>query len=251
MGAGKIRLDLAYDGTDFHGWARQKDPLIRTVEGEVVAVLAQVLGKEPRLSVAGRTDAGVHARGQVVSFAADAATSPDRVTKLLNGRLAPEVVVVQSRRTSERFDARFSALTREYSYAIHTAAIPDPFSARYVWHHPRELSLGPMRAAASRLLGTHDFRSFCRHPGGDRSTVRTVKRFTVARTGDHFVIRIRANAFLHQMVRSLVGTLVAVGEDKLSPASMKDILRARDRGSAGPLAPPHGLTLDRVAYGGR
>jgi tRNA pseudouridine38-40 synthase len=250
MSAGKIRLDLAYDGTDFHGWARQRDPATRTIEGEIVAVLARALGEEPRLSVAGRTDAGVHARGQVVSFAAKAVTPPERIAKLLNGRLAPEVVVVRSRRTSERFDARFSAVAREYSYAVHTAAVPDPFSARFAWHHPRELSLRPMREAASHLVGTHDFRSFCRPAAGDRSTVRTLQRLTIARVDDCVVFRVRANAFLHQMVRSLVGTLVAVGERKLSPDSMEEILRALDRNAAGQLAPPQGLTLDRVVYGG-
>lgn len=250
MSAGKIRLDLAYDGTDFHGWARQRDPAIRTVEGEIVAVLAQALGEEPRLSVAGRTDAGVHARGQVVSFAGEAVSRPERIAKLLNGRLAPEVVVVRSRRTSERFDARFSALAREYRYGLDTAAVPDPFSARFAWHHPRDLSLRLMREAASHLVGTHDFRSFCRPPGGERSTVRTVQRLTIARRDDRLVFRVRANAFLHQMVRSMVGTLVAVGERELSPDSMEEILRAHDRSAAGPLAPPHGLTLDRVVYGG-
>jgi tRNA pseudouridine38-40 synthase len=244
-----VRLLLAYDGTGFRGWARQRDPAIRTVEGEIVAVLASVLGEEPRLSVAGRTDAGVHARGQVVSFAETSGLSPERIQALLNGRLAPEIVVLESRWVSDGFDARFSAVAREYRYVIQTARVPDPFTARFAWHHPSDLALRPMRAAASQLVGSHDFRSFCRNPGGDRSTVRSLQRLAISRTGDRVTFRVRADSFLHQMVRSLVGTLVAVGEGKLSPDSTEAILRAGDRAAAGPLAPPHGLTLARVVYG--
>ena len=244
-----IRSTLAYDGTGFHGWARQRDPAIRTVEGEIVGVLAPVLGKVPRLSVAGRTDAGVHARGQVVSFATTSVLPPDGIQALLNGRLAPEVVVLQSRWVSDHFDARFSAVAREYHYMIQTASVPDPFTARFAWHHPRDLALRQMRAAASQLVGTHDFRSFCRNPGADRSTVRSLHRLAISRTGDRVTFRVRADSFLHQMVRSLVGTLVAVGNGKLPPDSMEAVLRARDRAAAGPLVPPHGLTLARVVYG--
>jgi tRNA pseudouridine38-40 synthase len=243
-----IRLDLAYDGTGFRGWARQRDPAIRTIEGEIVGALARVLGDEPRLSVAGRTDAGVHARGQVASFATEADIDPTRLRAAVNRRLAPEIVVLRAGRVADRFDARFSALAREYRYVILTGALPDPFTARYSWHHPRALALLPMRTAASRLVGSHDFRSFCRSPGADRSTVRDLHRLTVSRRGDTVSLRFGANAFLHQMVRSIVGTLVAVGEGKLAPQAMTEILEARDRARAGPLAPPQGLTLEGVIY---
>ena len=246
-----IRLDLAYDGTDFSGWAAQRDPAVRTIEGELRAALQRVLREAPRLTVAGRTDAGVHARGQVVSLGIDRDLPPEALQAAVNGALAPEVVVTAARRVPDGFDARFSATARTYLYVIDRASLPDPFTARYVWHHPGPLALSPMRAAARAFLGTHDFASFCRHPGADRSTVRDVSRLTISSQGDRVEIAIRANAFLHQMVRSIVGTLVAVGESRIDAAAIGAVLEARDRSEAGDVAPARGLTLERVSYGQR
>lgn len=243
-----VKLVLAYDGTDFHGWARQRDPAVRTVEGLLTERMAAVLQENVRLSVAGRTDAGVHARGQVASFVTGSGLAPERLQGALNRALAPEVVVLEAADAPEGFDARFSATAREYRYRIDTGPLPDPFSARYVWHRPGELSLVRMRSAARHLMGEHDFASFCRHPGADRPTVRRLERLTVIRARDRFELRFRANAFLHQMVRSLVGTLVAVGEGRIEPREIPRILRARDRAAAGPVSPPHGLTLERVIF---
>ena len=246
-----IRLDLAYDGTDFRGWARQRDPAVRTVEAELALHLERVLRERPMLSVAGRTDAGVHARGQVASFHTASSVEPGTIGSALNGALAPEVVVTAATIVADGFDARFSATARRYRYTIDLAEAPDPFTARYVWHRPGDLTVAPMRAAARLLLGEHDFASFCRHPGGDRSTVRDVSVLSVARRGDRVEIAIQANAFLHQMVRSIVGTLVRVGEGRLDPSAIPAILAARDRAAAGPVAPPRGLVLERVLYGRR
>ena len=246
-----VKLTLAYDGTDFRGWARQRDPSIRTIEGELTAHLERILQEPVKLSVAGRTDAGVHARGQVASFRTNAAVEPDRLRKALNTALAPEVVVVRASRAPDGFDARFSASARGYIYRIDEAPIPDPFTARFRWHRRSHLAVGPMREAAASLRGEHDFASFCRAPGRDRSTVRQLDRLVIARTGDEISIRAVANAFLHQMVRSLVGTLVAVGEGKLDATAMAEVLHARDRSAAGPLAPPQGLILEHVVYGQR
>lgn len=243
-----IRMTLAYDGTGFRGWARQPDPSVRTIERLVAAQLERVLGEPVKLSVAGRTDAGVHARGQVASFTTASSVEPERLKEALNGALAPEVVVVDAVYAPEDFDARFSAMAREYVYRIHEAALPDPSTAAFVWHRPGHLRLGPMREAAGLLVGEHDFASFCRHPGRDRSTVRDLRRLTVSRRGDVVSIRAIANAFLHQMVRSLVGTLVAVGEGRLEAGAMPAILAARDRATAGRPAPARGLTLERVRY---
>jgi tRNA pseudouridine38-40 synthase len=243
-----VRLTLAYDGTGFHGWAKQRDPTIRTIEGEVGSQLERVLRHPVKLSVAGRTDAGVHARGQVASFRTGSSILPERLQKALNAVLAPEVVVVDADHAGDDFDARSSATAREYVYRIHEGPLPDPFRARYVWHRPGRLPLTLMRVAARHLVGEHDFTSFSRHPGGDRSTVRSLTRLAVGRRGDVVEIRAVANAFLHQMVRSLVGTLVAVGEGKLEADSMPAVLAARDRSAAGRLAPARGLTLERVGY---
>ena len=244
-----VRLDVAYDGTGFRGWARQRDLGIRTVEGEVTAVIERVVRERVRLSVAGRTDAGVHARGQVASFATASTVDPDGIRDAVNGSLGPEVVVRRAIRAPSSFDARFSATARLYRYLVDEAEVFDPFIGRYAWHRPGRLSLVRMREAAVGLRGHRDFASFCRHPGRDRSTVRDLRSVTVSRQGSLLVFGFRANAFLHQMVRSLVGTLVDVGTGRLDPAAIPRILGARDRSAAGSIAPPQGLTLERVVYG--
>jgi tRNA pseudouridine38-40 synthase len=241
-----LKLVLAYDGTDFRGFARQ--PGARTVQGVLESALGRVLGSVPRISVAGRTDAGVHAEGQVVSFEAEA--EPERVERALNGMLGPEVVV-RATRAPAGFDARRSARAREYRYRLRTAALPDPFTARYVWHRPGTYAVARMQRAARDLEGEHDFTSFSRAPKASASPVRRLDRLGVRRVGGLIEFRARASGFLHQMVRSLVGTLVAVGEGKMEPETMAEVLEARSRAAAGPVAPPHGLTLVRVVYGAR
>ena len=244
-----VRFVVAYDGTSFRGWARQRGDSVRTVEGEVTAHLERVLVEPVKLSVAGRTDAGVHARGQVASFSTGSSVTPERIQKALNSAMSPEVVVTEASYAPEGFDARFSATAREYRYVIRTAVVADPFTGRFEWHRPRELALAPMRAAARELIGEHDFTSFCRHPGAGKPTVRSLQRLTVRREGDLIIVGFRANAFLHQMVRSLVGTLVAVGEGRLQPGDVGRILAERDRAGTPNLAPALGLTLERVVYG--
>ena len=220
------------------------------MEGVLSEALGRALGKEPKLSVAGRTDAGVHARGQVASFVAADEVDLERLQRSINGMLAPEVVAQDVCPAPEGFNARFSATAREYRYRIDTGPWPDPFEARFVWHRPGPLAMSPMRKAARSLLGEHDFASFCRRPqsGG---TVRRLERLSIARVGDRVEISARANAFLHQMVRTLVGTLVAVGEGRLDAGVVRGILVARDRGQTPQMAPAHGLTLEHVVYGRR
>ncbi len=246
-----IRMLLAYDGTEFRGWAAQRDPRIRTVEGLLTEALSDLVGHPVRLAVAGRTDAGVHARGQVASFVTSSRRELTAIRDAVNGRLGPEVVAFRVDAAPEGFDARFSATAREYRFRIDVGEVPDPFTARFVWHHPCAPNLRAMRAAARHLVGEHDFTSFCRHPGAGRSTVRDLQRVSVVRAGDRVELGFRANAFLHQMVRALTGTLVAVGEGKVSADEIPAILDARDRAAARHMAPPHGLTLERVSYGRR
>jgi tRNA pseudouridine38-40 synthase len=241
---GVLKLVLAYDGTGFRGYARQ--PRVRTVQGALEDALTRILGHRPALSVAGRTDAGVHALGQVVSFETEA--DPGRVQQALNGMLAPEVVVRAAARAPLSFDARKSARAREYRYRLRISELPDPFTSRFEWHRPGRYRVGDMRRAARMLEGAHDFASFCRVPK-DGSTNRRLDRLSIRATGDALEVRARANSFLHQMVRSLVGTLVAVGQGKIEAESIPSVLRARSRAAAGPVAPPQGLTLVRVIYG--
>lgn len=238
-----VKLVLAYDGTRFRGWARQ--PGYRTIQGVLEEALGRMLGEAPVLTVAGRTDAGVHARGQVVSFEAE--DDPLRLQRGVNGMLAPEVVVLRAGRAPAGFHARRSARAREYVYRVWTAMWPDPFLDRYVWHLPGLEGLGRMRRAARDLIGAHDFRSFCRPPKGGE-TVRRLDRVAISRAGDLVSLRVRGNAFLHQMVRSLVGTLVDVAEGRMEPEAMPGVLAARSRAAAGRVAPPDGLTLEQVLY---
>jgi tRNA pseudouridine38-40 synthase len=220
------------------------------VQGVLVEALARVLGSEPSLSVAGRTDAGVHASGQVASFGWADPVDVRRVQRALNGMLAPEVVVREARPAAEGFDARRSATGREYRYLIDSAPVPDPFTARFVWSRPGALAMGHMRQAAALLVGEHDFASFCRTPKpAGASTARHLRRLSISRRGGLMEIRAEANGFLHQMVRSLVGTLVAVGDGRRDPAEVPGIIQARQRAAAAPIAPPQGLCLVRVRYG--
>jgi tRNA pseudouridine38-40 synthase len=238
-----LKLTIAYDGSGFRGFARQ--PRARTVQGELEDALRTVLGSLPKVSVAGRTDTGVHALGQVVSF--ESAVDPERIQRSMNRMLAPEIVVREARRAPSGFDARHSATAREYRYRIRTGPWPDPFSAPFEWHRPGDLRLGPMRQAARLLQGEHDFASFCR--ASDAGSTRHLRRLSVSRNGEIVQVTAIADAFLHQMVRSLVGTLVAVGEGRLDPDDIPGVLEARSRSAAGPVAPPDGLTLLRVRYG--
>jgi tRNA pseudouridine38-40 synthase len=208
-----------------------------------------VLGEPPNLSVAGRTDAGVHAAGQVASFVPPGPADPLRIQRAVNGMLAPEVVVVRAVAAPSSFDARRSARGREYRYRVDIGPVPDPFAARFTWHRPGELQIDAMRRAADLLVGERDFASFCRIPKETDRTVRNLRRLTVLTRGRLVLITAAADSFLHQMVRALVGTLVSVGEGRTKPSAIPKILEARDRSAAGPIAPPHGLTLLRVIYG--
>jgi tRNA pseudouridine38-40 synthase len=246
-----LRIDLAYDGTGFRGWAAQRDPAVRTVEGILLEALEEVLREPIALSVAGRTDAGVHARGQVASFQTASSRTSEQVTSFLNGRLAPEISIRSVSEATNGFDARHSASARVYRYSIDLGKTPDPFTGRFTWYRPGRLDLAAMRRAAAPLVGEHDFASFCRHPGDGRSTVRDLQRLTIRRDGDLVEVSLRANAFLHQMVRVIVGTLVRVGEGRMIVEEPASILASHDRAHSPKAAPASGLTLERVIYGRR
>ena len=244
----RIRLDLAYDGTDFHGWATQ--PRLRTVQGELEAALATILRVGPVSVVcAGRTDAGVHARGQVVHLDVDEAPDLERLVRRLNGVLEPDVRVRRAVEAPPGFDARFGALRRRYAYRIaDTPAAVDPLSRREVLAWPRPLDLDAMNAAAALLVGRQDFASFCKQREG-ATTIRTLEELSWVRDGSGVAVgTVVADAFCHSMVRALVGCLIAVGEGRQPIAWAGEILRAETRDPAVAVVHAHGLTLEEVVY---
>ncbi len=240
------RLDVAYDGSGFHGFARQ--PNLRTVQGAVEEALSRILRAEVTTVGAGRTDAGVHARGQVMTFTVDDTLDAVRVVRSLNRMLSPEIAVAACVEVPDDFDARFSARSRVYRYQVLAAPVHDPLRRLVTWHVAEPLDLEAMAAAASGFVGEHDFASFCRSAPG-RTTVRTVLDARWAPEGDLAVFWIEAHAFCHQMVRSIVGFCVDVGRGRVDPGSVAEVLAQRDRAAARPIAPPQGLILWEVRYG--
>lgn len=238
------RIDLAYDGTDFHGYGRQDN--VRTVQGDLEVALFRITG-EVKTAVAGRTDGGVHATAQVVSFSVDASLDTDRLQRSLNAQLGSEIAVNAITEVSDRFHARFSAVERRYRYRISNRPVQDPLDARTSWHVPELLDVVAMNEAAGAFIGVHDFASLCRKAPG-RTTMREVLGARWTRTGDVVELSIGAVAFCHQMVRSIVTVSVDVGRGRSRPEDVPVILEARDRGVVKGLAPPHGLTLTAVVY---
>jgi len=239
------RIDLAYDGGAFHGYARQ--PNVRTVQGDLESAIELVVGPIESV-VAGRTDKGVHATGQVVSFTTEGDVECERLQRSLNSRLAPAIAVKALQPARPGFHARFSATGRVYRYRILNQVVPDPFLVHTSWHYPSPLDMDRMQDAGSLLVGLHDFASFCRSAPG-RGTERAVRSLEWRQRDDAVKeLSIAASSFCHQMVRSIVLTLVDVGRGKLEVADAGGLLAARDRLAGSGAAPARGLTLVAVEY---
>ncbi|GMA50432.1 tRNA pseudouridine synthase A [Alicyclobacillus contaminans] len=241
----KIKLTIAYDGTDFHGFARQRG--LRTVQGTLESTLQRILRTPVEVFGSGRTDAGVHARAQVVHWTQAQGPPADRYPYLLRRALPPDIVPIEAVEVPDWFHARFSVIRKTYRYCIQRAPVPDVFTHRYTWHQPQPLSLEAMERAAAVLVGTHDFTSFCAvaTPVGDKR--RTIYEIRLEERGSYLDIYCTGNGFLQYMVRIIVGTLVDIGQGQLR-REIADILAARDRTRAGRTAPASGLTLWDVQY---
>lgn len=246
----RLRIDLGYDGTDFHGWARQ--PGLRSVQGELEAALEMVIREPARLVVAGRTDAGVHARGQVAHIDVDETRAERLTARKLRGvlrRRAPDIAVHAIAAAPTGFDARFGAVSRRYEYRVRDeASRRDPLAARFTAEVPTTLDLSAMQRASEELIGLQDFSTFC-IPREGATAVRDLQRFDWQIAPDGvFVASIVADAFCHSMVRSLVGAVVAVGSGRFGRPELIDLRDARTRTSRFAVMPAHGLSLEEIEY---
>jgi tRNA pseudouridine38-40 synthase len=251
----RVRAVVAYDGSAFRGFAHNEG--VVSVKGTLVDAIGRVLRHDVDITGAGRTDAGVHAWGQVITFDAEADRfDPVRLQKSVNALCGPTVVLRSVEAAPVGFDARFSARWRRYRYTVLNRAVPDPFLAPTSWHVVKPLDLTRLRLACDPLLGEHDFSAFCRKPRPAPgmpmpSLSRRVTHASWSDLGDGVLqFEIRANAFCHNQVRSIVGTLVEIGWGRGTPADVGRLLRSRERTGSGNVAPPHGLCLWQVGYDG-
>jgi tRNA pseudouridine38-40 synthase len=241
-----IKLLLSYDGTEFSGWQRQPDR--RTVQQVLEEALGRLTGVEPPTNASGRTDAGVHALGQVVHFYTASRHAPEVFVKALNAMLPPDVRVRGAWEMPQAFHATLDARAKLYRYVIDNHPIADPFQTRYSYHVYQRLDVAAMHAAAAALRGRHDFHSFETNWPNRTSSVRTITHIAVNRMNDFVWIDVEADGFLYNMVRAISGTLVLVGTGRWPGARVGEALAAEDRRAAGPTAPPQGLFLVRVRY---
>ncbi|MFR9752244.1 tRNA pseudouridine(38-40) synthase TruA [Nocardia sp. 004] len=242
----RVRLDISYDGTDFIGWARQ--PGLRTVQGVLEDALSKVFREPIQLTVAGRTDSGVHAEGQVAHFDTAAELDSGKLIHRMARFLPKDVRIKDARAAPPEFDARFSAIRRHYAYRLTTAPYgAEPLLARSVVACRADVDVEAMRTASRMLLGLHDFAAFCRRREG-ATTVRQLQRFDWVRDDDLLIAYVSADAFCWSMVRSLVGAVLAVGEGRRTPEWVGGLLHATQRSSAVTVAPANGLSLIGVDY---
>lgn len=241
------KVVLQYEGTRYDGWQKQGNTA-NTIQGKMESVLECLAGKPVAVHGSGRTDAGVHAQGQTAHFFLPEILQPEAVKDYLNRYLPEDICILSAEIAPERFHSRLNAIKKVYIYQIETGTKRDVFVRRMQYGLGRELELGAMRAAARRLCGTHDFKSFCGNKKMKKSAVRNLMSVTIYQEGSVVAMGFVGNGFLQQMVRIMTGTLIEVGLGKRSPESMTQILAAKDRQAAGFTAPPEGLTLAGVLY---
>jgi len=240
------KMLLSYDGSRYFGWEHQPDQV--TVQGKIEAVLEKLTGEKTEVIGAGRTDAGVHAKGMAANFRAEVALTEAELRDYLNRYLPDDISVDELREASDRFHARYNAVGKLYCYTCYFGEKKPVFSRKYCYVLESEPDDLKMRKAAEYLVGTHDFRSFCGNPKYKKSTVRTVDSIEIVRKKNTLYLNFHGEGFLQNMVRILTGTLLEVGFGRMSPEEVKTILEAKDRKKAGPTAPAQGLCLMRVDY---
>jgi len=243
----RYRATIAYDGTGYHGFQRQAPEHEPTIQGELERALNRIGQPNVTVTGSGRTDAGVHATGQVIAFDADWRHPVEALKRALNAALPNEVAVLELAEAAPDFHPRYDAVSREYVYTIYHAPLRHPLWRLYALHVAEPLEVGAMNAAAARLVGEHDFAAFGQPTAGE-VTLRRMMRAECRAEPPFIRVELEANGFLYRMVRSLVGTLLAVGRGGMTPEQFCDVLKSRDRSRAEAVAPPHGLCLTRVRY---
>ena len=243
-----IRLTIAYDGTRYGGWQIQKNA--KTIQGEIEKSLKKILKEKIKLTGAGRTDSGVHARAQVANFETKKTFPPEKLSAALNANLPKDNAIIKIEKVPPEFHARFDAKSKIYRYAILNTRADDPFLIPYYFKIPRRLDVALMRKEASVLVGTHDFKSFQAKAvlSPVKNTRRKIKKITVKKEKQFIYIDVEGTGFLHNMVRNIVGTLIEIGRGYLPEGSMKKVLASGDRRKAGPTAPAKALLLVKVKY---
>ena len=243
----RYKCIVSYDGTGFSGY--QVQPGKRTVQSELEAVLAKMhKGDAVKVSASGRTDAGVHAKGQVIHFDSELSIPVEKWGVALNALLPADISILAVEKVEDSFHSRFNAIGKEYRYQLFRSQVRDPFGRNFAYRYPFEINVEAMYEASRYLLGTHDFSSFCSAKTEVADKVRTVKTIEILEEGDHLTFRFIGNGFLYNMVRILVGTLLEVGAGERNPEEMVEILEKKDRRFAGKTAPAHGLFLWNVFY---
>lgn len=243
------KMIIAYDGTRYYGWEHQPNTDM-TIQGKLENVLMLMNGSPVEVIGAGRTDAGVHAKGMVANVRLDTAMTLTEIQDYMNRYLPEDICIREVRAASDRFHSRYNALGKTYCYTCYVGALKPVFNRRYVYIPERIPDVKRMQEAAGYLIGTHDFMSFCHNPKMKKSTVRKVDRIEIARKGDYLNFTYHGTGFLQYMVRILTGTLLEVGYGERTPESMKELLEARNRALAGFTAPAKGLCLMEVDYSG-
>ena len=242
-----IKITIAYDGTRYNGWQRQ-DNTDNTIQGKIETLLAKMTGEEVEIHASGRTDAGVHALGQVFHFHTECCMTAEDIMAYMNEYLPMDVAVLKVENAGERFHSRLNVKRKTYCYRIWNNVIPNVFERKFSYQIPQQLDVEKMKEAAGYLLGPHDFKSFCSNKRMKKSTVRTIEAITFDYEGGMLIIRYTGNGFLYNMVRILTGTLIEVGKGERAPEDMRRILESLDREQAGFTAPAQGLFLERVEY---
>uniref|UniRef100_UPI004056B593 tRNA pseudouridine(38-40) synthase TruA n=1 Tax=Acetatifactor sp. TaxID=1872090 RepID=UPI004056B593 len=242
-----IRLLLQYEGTRYQGWQRQTSS-DNTLQGKLENLLSRMCGEEIEVQASGRTDAGVHAAGQVANFHTNSTMSVKEMCSYINTYLPEDVAVISVTEAAPRFHSRLNAIGKCYCYRVINSEIPNVFWRRYALECPQKLNVEAMEKAAEYILGEHDFKSFTSAKKGKKSTIRRIDRIAIEKQEDMLTFTFEGNGFLHHMVRILMGTLLEVGMGKRTPESMTDILKAKNREMAGYLVPAKGLTLMKVYY---